>query len=126
MGLPIFQKLQCCNFVVMTPQYGNLIMKENFSHTLFYWIDKKMFSLNFIQILGLLLFFFGLIVLNRCNQVEHMDYLTRSLSETMHSAKSDLEERETTRQLVRKSLLYSSMGIFVSLGGMAMFFVSAS
>ena len=101
-------------------------MKENFSHTLFYWIDKKMFSLNFIQILGLLLFFFGLIVLNRCNQVEHMDYLTRSLSETMHSAKSDLEERETTRQLVRKSLLYSSMGIFVSLGGMAMFFVSAS
>ncbi len=96
------------------------------SRTLFYWIDKKMFSFNFIQILGLLLFFFGLIVLNRCNQVEHMDYLTRSLSETMHSAKSDLEERETTRQLVRKSLLYSSMGIFVSLGGMAMFFVSAS
>ncbi len=84
-----------------------------------------MFSLNFIQILGLLLFFFGLIVLSRCKQMEHMDYLTRSLSETMHSVKSKSEERETARQLVRKSLLYSSMGVFVSLGGMAMFFVSA-
>ena len=84
-----------------------------------------MFSFNFVQILGLHLFFFGLIVLNRCNQMEHMDYLTRSLPETTRSAKSDLEEKETSRQMVRKSLFYSSMGVFISLGGMAMFFISA-
>jgi hypothetical protein len=84
-----------------------------------------MFSFNFVQILGLLLFFFGLIVLNRCNQMEHMDYLTRSLPEPRHSSKSGLEEKETSRQLVRKSLLYSSMGVFASLGGMAMFFAPA-
>jgi len=76
-----------------------------------------MLSFNFLQILELHLFFFGWIVLNRCNQMERMDYLTRSLPETMHSAKSDLKERKITRKLVRKSLLYSSMGILVSLGG---------
>jgi len=84
-----------------------------------------MFSFNFSQILGLLLFFFGLIVLNRCSAMERLDYMTRSLPETRHPAGPGLREREITHQLVRKSLLYSVMGIFVSLWGMAMFFVSA-
>jgi hypothetical protein len=83
-----------------------------------------MFSFSFMQILGLLLFFFGLIILNRCSAMERTDYLTRSLPEALHPAKPDSGERETSRQLVRKSLLYSVMGIFVSLWGMAMFFVS--
>jgi hypothetical protein len=83
-----------------------------------------MFSFKFMQILGLLLFFFGLVILNRCSAMERMDYLTRSLPETIHPAKPDSRERETSRQLVRKSLFYSVMGIFVSLWGMALFFVS--
>jgi hypothetical protein len=100
-------------------------MNEKFHPTLiFYQADKKMFSFNFMQVLGLLQFFFGLIVLNRCCAMERMDYLTRSLPETMHPAKPDSRARETTRQLVRKSLFYSVMGIFVSVWGMVMFFAS--
>ncbi|MCH8314183.1 MAG: hypothetical protein IID17_14505 [Nitrospinae bacterium] len=84
-----------------------------------------MFSFNFSQIMGLFLFFFGLIVLNRCSAMERRDYMARSLPETTHPARADSREREMTRQLVRKSLLYSVLGLFVSLWGMAMFFVSA-
>jgi len=84
-----------------------------------------MFSFNFSQIMGLFLFFFGLIVLNRCSAMERRDFMARSLPETTHSARADSREREMTRQLVRISLLYSVLGLFVSLWGMAMFFVSA-
>jgi drug/metabolite transporter (DMT)-like permease len=83
-----------------------------------------MFSFNFSQILGLLLFFFGLIILNRCSQAELKDYMTRSLPDRIRPARSDFHEREITRQLIRKSLVYSLMGVFVCLWGMVMFFVS--
>ncbi len=85
-----------------------------------------MFFLNFSQILGLLLFFFGLIILHRLSAMERQDYMTRSLPETMHRSGPGSRERETTRLLVRKSLLYSVAALFISLWGMAMFFISAS
>lgn len=101
-------------------------MNENISYSRnIFQTDMKMFSFNFMQILGLLLFFFGLIILNRCQAMERMDHLTRSLPETTDAFSSDLRQGEITRQLVRKSFFYSSVGIAVSLGGMAMFFVSA-
>lgn len=85
-----------------------------------------MFSFNFSQILGLLMFFIGLIILNRCSAVERMDYMARSLPETLYSARPDSDGRKMSRQLVRQSIVYSLMGVFVSMGGMALFFISAS
>ncbi len=84
-----------------------------------------MLSFSFTQILGLLLFFFGVIILNRCSAMERMDYLARSLPETSRPAGSDSEAREIARQWVRQSIFYSLMGVIVSLGGMFLFFFSA-
>ncbi|MCH7623732.1 MAG: hypothetical protein IIB46_06585 [Nitrospinae bacterium] len=53
-----------------------------------------MFSFNFSQIMGLFLFFFGLIVLNRCSAMERRDYMARSLPETTHPARADSRQRE--------------------------------
>jgi len=99
-------------------------MNEKFLFTfIIYQAERKMFSFNFIQILGLLLFFFGWVVLNRCYVIELKDFMARSLPARM---RSDSRARELTRQRVRKSVLVSVMGIFISLWGMAMFFGFAS
>ena len=85
-----------------------------------------MFFLSFSQVLGLLLFFLGWIVLNHCSKRERLDFMDRSLPESTGPARGDYEERELTRQLLRKSVVYSFAGLFVAFFGMVLFFFSAS
>ncbi len=82
----------------------------------------NLFDLN--QISGLLLFFSGISLINWRREIEDGEHMKKKSLEANLISKPRWEDLQDSRDMIRKSLLYSILGLVLTLMGVALFFTA--